>query len=192
MKNLPIIMILCALTVVGCTRINLQPVTGPLSEIKPVPIVNGTAWSLKPASAKIRFRMPDGQSCSARWNLESKLIACKEGTTVALGMRADAQPTIIGLARDNERNILALRTELLVRPRIIQFCMDESISYASGMASCLEEGKSEDQCDLENAEAASAEVACWMREMEGHRTWIVDLLRLPIPPRPDPIPPLDR
>jgi len=191
MKNFKIIIILCALTVVGCTRINLQPVAGPLSEIEPVPIVKGTIRSLQPASGKISFKMPDGQSCSASWSSESRLIECDEGTAVALGMRANARPTIIGIAKDNERNILALRTDLLVQPRIVQFCMDESISYASGMASCLEEGKSEAQCERENAEAASAEVACWMREMEGHRKWIVDLLRFPIPPPPGPIPPVD-
>lgn len=110
---------------------------------------------------------------------------------VALGMRVDTRPTIIGIAKDNERNILALRTDFLVQPRIVQFCMDESISYASGMARCLNEGKSEDQCDRENAESASAEVACWMREMENYRNWIVELLRLPLPSPPGPIPPVD-
>jgi len=43
MKNLIIIMIFCALTAVSCTRINLQPVAGPMSEIEPVPIVKATA-----------------------------------------------------------------------------------------------------------------------------------------------------
>lgn len=143
MKNFKIIIIFCAITIVGCTRINMQPVAGPLSEIEPVPIIKGTVRSLRPTSGNIRFRMPDGQSCSSSWSSESRLIECDEGTAVALGMRADARPTIIGIAKDNERNILALRTDFLVQPRIVQFCMDESISYASGMARCLDEGKSE-------------------------------------------------
>jgi len=110
---------------------------------------------------------------------------------VALGLRAKSQPTIIGIAKDNRNNIVALRTRFIAQPKIVRFCIDESISYASAVAGCVDEGKCEDECDRENAESASAEVACWIREMVNYRNWIVELLRFPLPPRPDPIPPFD-
>ena len=180
---------LCVFTLTGCTQINLQPVGGPLSEEEPVPIVKGSARSLTEASGRIRFRMPDGQSCSSAWTSDSRLIRCDKETAVVLGIRADRQPTIIGIAKDNRNNILALRTRFIVQPKIVQFCMDESISYASAMASCLDEGKSEDECDRENAESASAEVTCWMRELANSRHWLLELLRFPLPPHPGSNPP---
>ena len=191
MKNFKTVVIFLTVTSAGCTQINMQPVAGPLSEIEPIPIVNGTARSLRPTSGNIRFRMPSGQSCSSSWSSASRLIECDEGMALALGVRASDRPTIIGIAKDNGRNIFALRTDLLVQPQLVQFCLDESISYASGMARCLDEGKSEAQCERENAGAASAEVACWMREMEGYRKWIVELIRFPLPPLPGPVSPID-
>ena len=110
---------------------------------------------------------------------------------VALGIRADSQPTIISIAKDNRNNILALRTRFIVQPKIVQFCMDESISYASAIASCMSNDTSEEQCDQENWVDGAALTDCWMRELANSKHWFLELLRFPLPPRPDPIPPID-
>jgi hypothetical protein len=55
-------------------------------------------------------------------------------------------------------------------PKPIEFklggCLDEEIAYATAMAKCKDEGKSDDECDKETAAEATAAVLCHMRQLE--------------------------
>ncbi len=67
-------------------------------------------------------------------------------------------------------------------------CLDAHIAYASAMARCLDEGKTEDQCDRETAGEMSATVICEMRKIEEMKEIIGRIPGRDWPPGPFPWP----
>jgi len=67
-------------------------------------------------------------------------------------------------------------------------CLDADLAYASGMARCLKEGKTEDQCELENSVESAAAVLCHMKEIEQLRNTLLQIPGRQLPPRPFPWP----
>lgn len=67
-------------------------------------------------------------------------------------------------------------------------CLDAEIAYASSMPRCLDEGRSEAQCEREAAGDLGAAVSCKMREIEALAGVIGRIPGRQWPPRPFPWP----
>ncbi len=77
-------------------------------------------------------------------------------------------------------------------PRAIQHklggCLDESIAYATSMARCLDEGKSEGECERESGGELSAHAYCQLRQLEEMEGIIRNIGERKWPPGPFPWP----
>lgn len=77
-------------------------------------------------------------------------------------------------------------------PEVIQLklggCLGEELAYATAMARCEDEGKSEDECEREAAPELSAAVMCRMRQIEEMRGIIGRIPGRRWPPDPFPWP----
>jgi hypothetical protein len=67
-------------------------------------------------------------------------------------------------------------------------CLDAEIAYASAMAKCEADGKSEDACEQQAAPEAAAAVSCWMREIQALAGIIHQIPGRAWPPGPFPWP----
>ena len=53
----------------GCsTTANLYPVKGPLSEVKPLPVIRARVDGIMGNSGDIALTMPDGEACKGQWS----------------------------------------------------------------------------------------------------------------------------
>lgn len=67
-------------------------------------------------------------------------------------------------------------------------CLDAEIAYASAMAKCEADGKSEDECDRQTAPELAATVSCQMRELQALAGIIHGIPGRAWPPGPFPWP----
>lgn len=62
-------LVLLSLILCGCSMTGtMVPVEGPLSLLRPVPVMKFKADGIMGNSGKFTFKMPDGDSCSGRWS----------------------------------------------------------------------------------------------------------------------------
>lgn len=60
---------MCAMTLTSCAlTATMVPVAGPLSEQRPVPVVQVRADGILGNSGKIKFVVPSGDRCEGRWS----------------------------------------------------------------------------------------------------------------------------
>ena len=61
--------LMATLTLSGCAlTATMIPVEGPLSELRPVPVLKARADGILGNSGNITFTMPDGETCKGRWS----------------------------------------------------------------------------------------------------------------------------
>ena len=61
--------LLMTLAVSGCSlTATLIPVEGPLSQLRPVPVIQAKADGIMGNTGNISFTMPDGGTCNGRWS----------------------------------------------------------------------------------------------------------------------------
>lgn len=64
-----LLMALLLLSFCGCsTTANLYPVSGPLSEVKPLPVIKARASGILGNSGRLTLTMPDGEVCEGKWS----------------------------------------------------------------------------------------------------------------------------
>ena len=62
------VLVLC-LTTIGCSlTATMVPVEGPLSERRPLPVLEVKVDGIMGNSGDLSFTMPDGETCSGRWS----------------------------------------------------------------------------------------------------------------------------
>jgi hypothetical protein len=70
MKSAALIASLLASIAVGGCALNatMVPVEGPLSEMRPVPVIQARADGIMGNTGNITFLMPEGETCKGRWS----------------------------------------------------------------------------------------------------------------------------
>lgn len=75
------LMLLCVTFTAGCSlKATMIPVEGPLSQARPVPVLQVKADGILGNAGNITFNMPDGEPCNGRW-----ASAAGAGVTVSSG-----------------------------------------------------------------------------------------------------------
>lgn len=77
-----------ALSLSACgsqTQIRMYPVSGPLSQEAPLPVIEATASNADGASGNLRFRLPDGTRCEGTWaSVAPKVVTKERGLSLKL------------------------------------------------------------------------------------------------------------
>lgn len=67
------------------TEIRMYPVSGPLAQEQPLPVIEATAKNAKEASGNLTFRLPDGTRCEGTWaSVAPKVVSKKRGLSIRL------------------------------------------------------------------------------------------------------------
>ena len=77
---------------------------------------------------------------------------------------------------------------------VVAGCFDEHVAYASAMAKCKADGKSDDECEKEHAGLMAATVICAMKKIEEGKRKLSEVLEIDLPPTdlpPSDLPPID-
>lgn len=69
----------------GCSaNIDMFPVAGPLSEVRPLPVVKATAENVTSNSGRLIIALPDGQACEGRWSsVAPRMASSSTGTLMS-------------------------------------------------------------------------------------------------------------
>lgn len=117
------------------------------------------------------------------------VLALAQFMGVYASSRARPDPTLVP---EFYQSISALSPRIAARfdvRHIASACRDESIAYASAMASCLKDrNKTEDQCEVESASEAAGEVLCMLKQIESLKGVFGSIFRSKFPPGPQPRP----
>ena len=67
------------------TEIRMYPVSGPLSQEAPLPVIEATAKNADGASGNLKFRLPDGTKCEGTWaSVAPKVVSKNRGLSIKL------------------------------------------------------------------------------------------------------------
>jgi hypothetical protein len=67
----PYVVIATGIALAGCSsNVQMHPVSGPLTALKPVPIINAKITGFG-SSGEVTFNLPDGVICSGNWSIAS-------------------------------------------------------------------------------------------------------------------------
>ncbi len=192
---------LCLL-VLGCgNTFSLRPISGPaisqeLRSTTPKIENSGMTYegNLKD-NGRLNVDIVNGDNCQGGLSSSGSItrLACSQGREFILSL--GDRPSALGLGRDYAGNFYEVRMPFRISP--LRGCMNESLSYASSMASCLARDrnndgnpdKTQDECETESAPSSASFVQCQLGQIEILRKEIIDFVRPPFPgPGPGPIP----